>query len=71
MLKGKLAAKEVLQAECHLPSGDKPMFGMVCRLTHQKGFDYILPILEQFLRNDIQMVIVGTGDPKIADHPCS
>lgn len=67
MLKGKQAAKEVLQAECHLPCEDKPLFGMVCRLTHQKGFDYILPILEQFLRNDVQIVIIGTGDPKIAD----
>jgi starch synthase len=68
MLKGKQAAKEVLQAECHLPCEDKPLFGMVCRLTHQKGFDYILPILDQFLRNDVQIVIVGTGDPKIADN---
>ncbi len=67
MLQGKSAAKEVLQAECHLPCENKPLFGMVCRLTHQKGFDYILPILEQFLRNDIQIVVVGTGDPKIAD----
>ena len=67
MLKGKQAAKEVLQADCRLPTGDKPVFGMVCRLTHQKGFNYLIPILEQFLKNDIQMVIVGTGDPKIAD----
>jgi starch synthase len=66
MLKGKLKAKQVLQQECELEQRDIPLFGMVCRLTHQKGFDYILPILEQFLRNDVHVVIVGTGDPDIA-----
>lgn len=66
MLHGKLQAKRMLQQECGLAERDIPMFGMVCRLTHQKGFDYILPILEQFLRNDVHIVIVGTGDPDIA-----
>jgi len=66
MLAGKSAAKQELQKETRLPVSNKPMFGMVCRLTHQKGFDYILPILEKFLSNDVQVVIVGTGDPNIA-----
>ncbi|WP_159308615.1 glycosyltransferase, partial [Klebsiella pneumoniae] len=35
-------------------------------LTHQKGFHYLLPILEQFLRNNVQVVIVGTGEPEVA-----
>jgi starch synthase len=64
--KGKLASKKVLQEELQLPQRDVPMFGMVCRLTHQKGFHYILPILEKFLRNDVQLVIVGTGEPEVA-----
>lgn len=68
MLSGKLAAKNLLQQDTDLPKCDKPMFGMVCRLTHQKGFDYILPILESFLSNDVQVVIVGTGDPDIAEN---
>ncbi|NOI68056.1 MULTISPECIES: glycogen synthase GlgA [unclassified Vibrio] len=67
MLAGKLSAKHLLQQETDLVKCDKPMFGMVCRLTHQKGFDYILPILRSFLSNDVQVVIVGTGDPDIAN----
>ncbi len=63
---GKLASKCLLQQELNLPQHEIPMFGMVCRLTHQKGFHYLLPILESFLRNQVQVVIVGTGEPEIA-----
>ncbi|EPM7943924.1 glycogen synthase GlgA [Vibrio fluvialis] len=63
---GKAASKALLQEELQLPKRDIPLFGMVCRLTHQKGFHYILPILEHFLRNDVQLVIVGTGEPEVA-----
>ncbi|MFA0086313.1 glycogen synthase GlgA [Vibrio sp. 10N.261.51.F12] len=68
MLKGKLASKTLLQQELNLPETNVPMVGMVCRLTHQKGFHYILPILEKFLKNDVQMVIIGTGESQIASH---
>ena len=63
---GKKASKRALQQKLNLPESNAPMFGMVCRLTHQKGFHYIIPILEQFLLLDVQLVIVGTGDPEIA-----
>ncbi|EKO3556225.1 glycogen synthase GlgA [Vibrio metschnikovii] len=63
---GKSASKLALQQELNLPQVTTPMFGMVCRLTHQKGFHYLLPILESFLRNQVQVVIVGTGEPEIA-----
>ena len=66
--KGKHAAKRALQDDLQLPERDVPVFGMVCRLTHQKGFHYLLPILERFLRNDVQLVIVGTGEPEVANH---
>ncbi|WED27900.1 glycogen synthase GlgA [Vibrio sp. DW001] len=64
--KGKAAAKECLQHENGLEHRNVAMFGMVCRLSHQKGFDYLLPILECFLRNDVQLVFMGTGDANIA-----
>ncbi|MDW6004275.1 glycogen synthase GlgA [Vibrio mangrovi] len=64
---GKATCKHQLQDELLLPARDVPMFGMVCRLTHQKGFHYLLPILERFLLNDVQLVIVGTGEPEIAN----
>jgi starch synthase len=68
MLSGKLASKTLLQQELGLPERNVPMVGMVCRLTHQKGFHYILPILDKFLKNDVQVVIIGTGEPQIASH---
>ncbi|MHA2937395.1 glycogen synthase GlgA [Vibrio sp. RC27] len=64
---GKAESKSTLQEELRLPVRDVPLFGMVCRLTHQKGFHYLLPILEQFLRNDVQFIIVGTGEPDVAN----
>lgn len=42
-----------------------PMLGMVCRLTEQKGFGYLVPILDELMKHNMQMVIVGTGDPKV------
>jgi len=67
LVKGKKANKKALQSAFHLPQRDVPVFGMVCRLTHQKGFHYLLPILNDFLNNDIQIVIVGTGEPEMAN----
>lgn len=66
MLKGKAAAKQALCEKVKLVDHTLPMFGMVCRLTNQKGLQYLLPILSEFLLNDVQLVIVGTGDTNIA-----
>ncbi|NVD06281.1 glycogen synthase GlgA [Vibrio sp. JPW-9-11-11] len=63
---GKQACKRELQQRVGLEQQDVAMYGMVCRLTHQKGVHYLLPILEDFLQNQLQVVIVGTGDPKLA-----
>lgn len=66
MARGKKACKRALQREVGLAQKDLPMFGMVCRLTEQKGLQYLLPILNHFLVNQVQLVIVGAGDPAIA-----
>ncbi len=66
MSRGKKACKRDLQAKVKLPMEDLPLYGMVCRLTEQKGIQYLLPILADFLRHDVQVVIVGTGDPTLA-----
>ena len=39
-----------------------PMIGMVSRLTHQKGCDLITRMLDELLKDDVQVVILGTGD---------
>ncbi len=66
MLEGKAACKQALQQRVCLPERDTAVYGMVCRLTNQKGLHYLLPILERFLKLDAQLVIVGTGDPILA-----
>lgn len=62
----KQTCKRTLQAKSNLPENvDIPLIGMVCRLTEQKGFSYILPILDSLVSHNLQIVIVGTGDPKV------
>ena len=66
LVRGKKACKRDLQQQVNLPVEDVPLYGMVCRLTEQKGIHYLIPVLSDFLANDVQVVIVGTGDPKLA-----
>ncbi|MGG7079653.1 glycogen synthase GlgA [Clostridium sardiniense] len=55
--------KEALQKELGLKvDRNIPMIGMVSRLTHQKGCDLIINMIEGILDKDIQVVILGTGD---------
>ena len=66
-LAGKKTCKANLQKELGLPKkANVPVIGMVCRLTEQKGFAFILPILEKLLRHEMQLAIIGTGDPEIS-----
>lgn len=67
-LTGKVKCKKALQEEVGLAVLEVPIFGMVCRLTDQKGFGLILPILERFLKHNVQLVIIGSGDPGITGH---
>ncbi|MGR5235358.1 glycogen synthase GlgA [Vibrio alfacsensis] len=66
MVRGKNACKKALQEKLGLTALEGAMFGMVCRLTQQKGVHYLLPILADFLKHDVQLVVVGTGDPVLA-----
>ncbi|EGQ9160500.1 glycogen synthase GlgA [Vibrio parahaemolyticus] len=66
MVLGKNTCKRALQQKLNLAEKDVAMFGMVCRLTQQKGVHYLLPALADFLKHDVQVVVVGTGDPVLA-----
>ena len=44
--------------------GKKFMIGVVSRLTDQKGFDLVECVMEELCDTDVQLVILGTGDPK-------
>lgn len=58
---GKQACKAALQKECGFPQTNAPLFSMVTRLADQKGLDILAPVMENFLKNDVQFVVLGTG----------
>ena len=60
-VKNKLALQEELDLE---RDGKKFMIGIVSRLTNQKGFDLLECVFEELCDNDVQLVILGTGDSK-------
>lgn len=41
---------------------DVPMIGMVTRMVSHKGFDILLEAFEELMKEDIQFVILGSGD---------
>ena len=62
-LENKAINKEKLQKELGLTvNKDIPMIAMVSRLTHQKGCDLIINMLDGILQKNVQVVILGTGD---------
>jgi len=53
-----------LQRELGLPeSGSIPLIGVVSRLVDQKGFDLVEAVLEPLVEEDMQLVVLGSGDP--------
>ena len=65
-LAGKLANKRALQKELGLKCSDEvPLFGFVGRLVEQKGLDLLLPLLEELLQAPAQLVVLGTGEPRL------
>ena len=62
-LSGKAQNKAKLQEKVGLPvRPDVPMIGIVSRLTRQKGFDVVVEGLHRMLQEDVQIVLLGTGD---------
>lgn len=43
---------------------NRPMLAMISRLTEQKGMDLVAAVIDEILRADIQVVVLGTGDWK-------
>ena len=63
--KEKIKNKRALQEELGLERDDKKfMIGIVSRLTDQKGFDLINYIMDEMCQQDVQFVILGTGEER-------
>lgn len=62
-LAGKAVCKRQLQKAVHLPERDDVVvIGMVSRFTWAKGFGMVREVLEDILSQDVQLVVIGTGD---------
>lgn len=61
-ISGKKICKAELQKALELPVTDAPLFGMVTRLVWDKGMDLLLSCLDDLLRKNVQLVVLGTGD---------
>ncbi|HUW59691.1 MAG TPA: glycogen synthase GlgA [Candidatus Bathyarchaeia archaeon] len=62
-LSGKKTCKKYLQKMLGLPVKDVPLIGMVTRLYWQKGVDLLIQALPKLLNMDLQLIILGTGNP--------
>lgn len=63
-LEGKAKNKERLQKDMGLPVKDIPVIGMVSRLVEQKGLDLIGRVIDELMEEEIQFVILGTGEDR-------
>jgi starch synthase len=62
-LANKQKCKRDIQKDFQLPLiADTPLMVMISRLTAQKGLDLVKCVLDEILQEDIQMVVLGTGD---------
>ncbi len=60
--KGKAAAKAALRKRLYLGDGDGPVFGVVSRLTPQKGLDLLLDAVTDIVGGGGQLALLGSGD---------
>lgn len=62
---GKAANKKGLQKLLGLEQKpESPLIAMITRLSTQKGLDLVEKLLPKFARENLQLVILGTGDEK-------
>ncbi|MGM0471427.1 MAG: glycogen synthase, partial [Bacillota bacterium] len=59
--------KERLQEESGLPTIDVPVIGIISRLVEQKGLDLVNFIMDELMVEDLQLVILGTGEKRFED----
>ena len=63
-LPAKAACKKVLQEELGLQASAKtPIVAMITRIDTQKGIELVLESWDKILSRDLQLVILGTGNP--------
>lgn len=71
--KGRLSNKALCKLDLQKSMGleqrrDVPLFAMVTRMTEQKGFSLVERMIDELMRyNDMQFLLLGTGDKEFED----
>ncbi len=65
-LSGKAANKAALLEEIGLDPAllKRPVLGITSRLSHQKGCDLLIPVLDELVRMKVGLVILGEGEER-------
>lgn len=59
--------KEALQKELGLKvNREIPVLALISRLVEAKGLDLLIHIMDELMQEDVQLVVVGTGDEEYA-----
>ncbi|WP_141433721.1 glycogen synthase GlgA [Bacillus sp. 03113] len=58
----KLENKRRIQEQFGLEPLDVPLITMITRLTSQKGLDLVKRVFHELMTEDVQVIILGTGD---------
>ncbi|KAL3524415.1 hypothetical protein ACH5RR_017249 [Cinchona calisaya] len=67
-LSGKVLCKIALQEELGLPvRPDCPLIGFIGRLDFQKGIDILLSATPELMQDDVQFVMLGSGERQYED----
>ena len=61
-LQNKEVCKRELQKMLSLPTKDVPIIAMISRLVSHKGLELVKTVIEDVLHEDVQFVLLGTGD---------
>ena len=67
-LENKKICKNELQKMLGLPVKDVPIIAMISRLVSHKGIELVKAVAEDILHEDVQFVLLGTGDSAYEDY---
>ncbi|WP_445506870.1 glycogen synthase GlgA [Niallia sp. 03190] len=64
-IEDKVKNKQFIQQKFGLKEDDNiPIICMITRLTKQKGLELVRHVFHEFMQEDIQFIVLGTGDPE-------
>lgn len=66
-IKGKAENKKELLRQFHLAPGGGPLFGLVSRLSFQKGIELLVEIIPELVERGARFALLGAGEQNYVD----